>query len=170
MQRRFRAFTVVVVAALATWGGWWWVRHAYVSPTARPAAAVIMHVLASPDICVEPDGTVVNNCAQQLAEGKFVLVAPGHTVFLPQQQVTVQQGAADEAGGAPATAADDGGSGPCVTPAGDIYSPNCAAPPNSSAVGGGPSGGGGGSNAEPNPCITPAGAIYSPGCAATPAP
>lgn len=155
-----------MAAAMALWGSWWWVRHTYVSPTAsRPAAAMAAPAMASPDICVEPDGTIVNNCAEELAEGEFVLAAPGQTatVAAPQQEEAEQPAAADPAD-----------PGPCVTPPGAIFSPDCAAPPNSSAVGGGPSGGGGGgeadAGAEPNPCITPPGAIYSPDCAATPAP
>lgn len=167
MSRLIRTFTVVVAGGLAIWGGWWWVQHTYVRPAERPVALAAGQAAASPQICVEPNGTIVNNCAEKLAEGKFVLVAPAGTVTVPQQVVVqqpvqMQQEEVVEQP-APAEAQNFDAPGPCVTPAGDIYAPDCAAPPNSSAVGGGPSGGGGGGGGAdaPAPCATPEGAIYS---------
>lgn len=171
MRRRFRAFVVVVAAVLAGWGGWWWVQHTYVGTSGRPVAhALEPAVAASPQVCMEPDGTIVNNCAEKLASGQVVMVADGSMVTMPQPVTMAQQ---DAVVAQPAVAAEDveaaaeAVSGPCITPPGDIYAPDCAAPPAPQPAGGGGGGGGGGA---PNPCITPPGAIYAPDCAATPAP
>jgi len=160
MRRRFRAFVVVVTAVLAAWGGWWWVRHSYVSSAARPAAGVVVQpVAASPQVCVEPNGTVVNNCAEKLATGQVVLVAPAQTTTTAviQRPVAAQAEGEEQPVAETVEGAAGAASGPCVTPAGDIYAPDCAAPPAAPPPPANAGGGGGG----PAPCATPAGAIYS---------
>jgi len=154
MQRKLRVLVVVVATVAAIWSSVWWVRYAYVKPPARPVAmalpaaggtVVIVNGLIITQNCRFPNGTIITNCPEEVAEGEVVPVGaspapaltPGSTVE-PEPEVA--------------------GPGPCITPPGAIFSPNCAAPPGSRVFGGG---GGGGA---PQPCITPPGAIFSTNC------